>query len=61
MGAAFGVTMETRRSANDLKTINGFDAVDYRSKMGDFCSMAYFSPGFLLIGFLLRSVVSSII
>lgn len=59
-GAAFGATLEIKRGVDNLKTIDGKDASDYRSKMGDFSSMAYLSAGLLLIA-LVSSAVSSII
>lgn len=59
-GAAFGATLEIKKCADKLKTINGYDASDYRSKIGDFSSMAYLSAGLLLIAFV-SSAVSSII
>ncbi|KAK1390152.1 hypothetical protein POM88_018330 [Heracleum sosnowskyi] len=59
-GASFGATLEIKRAADDLKTIGGHDASDYKSKIGDFSSMAYLSAGLLLIAFV-SSAVSSII
>lgn len=59
-GAAFGATLEIKRSADNLETINRSDASDYRSKIGDFSTMAYLSAGILVIAFV-SSAVSSII
>ncbi|WOH07568.1 hypothetical protein DCAR_0727000 [Daucus carota subsp. sativus] len=62
-GAAFGATLEIKRSADNLETIGGQDASDYRSKLGDFSSMAYLSAGLLLIAFIsstLSSIISSL-
>lgn len=59
-GAAFGATLQIKKDANKLETIGGYDASDYRSKLGDFSSMAYLSAGLLLIAFV-SSAVSSII
>lgn len=63
VGALFGATMEIKRMVDNFKTINdGHDAKDYRSKMGDFCSMAYVSAVLLSVAFLcsaLSSVISS--
>lgn len=59
-GAAFGATLEIKRGVDNLKTIDGKDASDYRSKMGDYSSMAYLSAGLLLIAFV-SSAVSSIV